>query len=325
MSLTNFDTAGATSLHTTVEDLAQWDANFDHSRIGGSDFLEQMLHRDKLNNGDLQDYASGLAIGTYKGLATVGHGGADAGYRSNIVRFPDQHLGISVLCNFADANPGALTNQVADILLAKDFKTPATPAPAKEAAASAPVAPLTTEQMAAIAGTYWYRDGDDFALIEVKDSKLQIEIDRDNFHELKPFAPDHFHIAGVPWGNDVDVHFMSAETGKPRRMEVKSGDGKPETAEAVTPFAPTAAQLAEYPGAFVSEEIDPVYRISLKDGKLTLERLKHKPDALRPTTQDVFTGDIGTVRFTRDAKGQITGFILNAGRIQNFRFTKRTT
>jgi len=64
--------------------------------------------------------------------------------------------------------------------------------------------------------------------------------------------------------------------------------------EAVTVFDPTAIDLAEYAGACVSEEIDPVYRIVLKEGKLTLPRLKHKPETLRPTVCDASTGEIGT-------------------------------
>ncbi len=92
MSLTNFDTAGATSLHTTVEDLQLWDENFYHPRVGGPELIQQMLERGKLNSGELQDYASGIVIGTYKGLPTVEHGGADAGYRSDMIRFPDQHF-----------------------------------------------------------------------------------------------------------------------------------------------------------------------------------------------------------------------------------------
>ena len=54
-----------------------------------------MLQRDKLNSGELQDYASGLAIGTYRGLPTVGHSGADAGYRSDMARFPEQHFSVA--------------------------------------------------------------------------------------------------------------------------------------------------------------------------------------------------------------------------------------
>jgi CubicO group peptidase (beta-lactamase class C family) len=322
MSLTNFDTAGATSLHTTVEDLQLWDENFYHPRVGGPAFIEQMLHRDKLNNGELQDYASGLAIGKYKGLPTVGHGGADAGYRSDITRFPDQHVGVSILCNLAGTDPSALSNQVADILLAKDFKEPAKE-PAKAAAAAPPPAPLTSEQMAAVAGLYWSKEEDDFTMVLVKDGKLQMEFGRDEFHELKPFAPDHFHVADVPWGNDIDLHFVASNAGKPRRLESSFGEDKPDVHEAVTPFVPTAAELPAYAGAFVSEEIDPIYRISVENGMLTLIRLKQKPDPLQPATRDVFTGEIGTLRFTRDANQKISGFILNAGRIQNFSFTKR--
>ncbi len=92
MSLTNFDTVGATSLHTTVEDLQLWDENFYHPRVGGQAFLQQMLERGKLNSGEQLDYAFGLVESKYKGLPTVDHGGADAGYRSDLIRFPEQHF-----------------------------------------------------------------------------------------------------------------------------------------------------------------------------------------------------------------------------------------
>jgi CubicO group peptidase (beta-lactamase class C family) len=316
MNLTNFDTTGATSLHTTVEDLQLWDENFYHPRVGGPALIQQMLLRGVLNSGEQQDYASGLSIGTYKGLPTVDHSGADAGYRSDMERFPGQHFSAAVLCNFADTNPSALVHQVADILLAKDLKT-TDPKPAK-ASAKTTIIPMTADQMAAIAGTYWMREEDDFQNILVKDGKLQLDLGDDGLHPLEQFADSHFHVAGVSWGQDIDLHFVA----KPRQIEQTFTGGKPSIYESVTPFTPTAAELSDYSGAFVSEEIDPVYRIALQEGKLTLLRLKHKPDTLHPETSDVFAGDIGTVRFTRDANHHISGFILNAGRIQNFKFDK---
>ena len=319
MNLTNFDTAGATSLHTTVEDLQLWDENFYHPRVGGPALIQQMLERGKLNSGEQQDYASGLVIGTYKGLPTVDHAGADAGYRSDMIRFPEQHFSVAVLCNFADTDPSALARQVTDIVLARDLRAPP-PAPAKETANAA----MTAEQMAAIAGMYWGREEDDFEKVQVKDGKLQMDIGRDDFHELQPFAPEHFHVANVPWGDKIDIHFIPADAGKPSRLEQIFPGGKPQSYEAVAAFDPTAAQLAAYTGAFVSQEIDPVYRISLQDGKLALLRLRHKPDTLWPTMRDAFVGEIGTLRFTRDANQQVSGFILDAGRIQNLQFTRKT-
>jgi hypothetical protein len=327
MNLTNFDTAGATSLHTTVEDLQLWDENFYHPRVGGQALIEAMLHRDKLNNGKLQDYASGLAVGTYKGLPTVDHSGGDAGYRSDMTRFPEQHFSAAVLCNFADTNPSDLVRKVADIVLAKDLK-PQPPdtakEPAKAAASAAPATiPLTGEQMAAIAGNYW--DGkDQYAKVMVKDGKLELDVNRDDWHELKQFRPAHFHVADEQWGEQIDLHFIAAEGEKPRRLEETFDGGKPELFEAVAPFHASDAELAEYAGAYVSEEIDPVYRIVVQNGSVILTRLKHSPDALRPATRDVFVGDIGKVRFTRDGSQHVSGFVLDADRIENFRFTKKT-
>lgn len=108
ISITNFDTVGATSLHTTVEDLQLWDENFYHPKVGGSEFVKQMLERGRLNNGEELDYAFGLVLGKYKGLPTVDHGGADAGYRSDLTRFPEQHFSASVLCNSAETDPSSL-------------------------------------------------------------------------------------------------------------------------------------------------------------------------------------------------------------------------
>lgn len=122
----------------------------------------------------------------------------------------------------------------------------------------------------------------------------------------------------------MDIHFVAGTATIPRHLELRQRGGKPDTFESVTPFDPTAEEMADFAGAFVNEEIDAVYRIAIQDGKLTLLRLKHKPETLHPTTQDVFVGDIGTVRFTRDGSKHISGFVLDAGRIQNFRFTRKT-
>jgi CubicO group peptidase (beta-lactamase class C family) len=323
MSLTNFDTAGATSLHTTVEDLLLWDENFYHPRVGGQAFLEQMLERGKLNSGEQLDYAFGLVVGKYKGLPTVDHGGADAGYRSDLTRFPEQHFSAAVLCNSAETSPSGLVRQVADIVLAKDLKTPESAA-AKGTVESSAV-PLTAEQMAALAGTYWNRGDDGFEKVIVKDGKLQIGgLGGEEVHPLKPAGEARFHVADVPWGDQVEIRFVHATTEKPLRLEQSFGGGKPDIFEVATAYVPASSELPEFAGAYVSDEIDPVYRIVLQEGNLSLTRLKKKPEILRPAVRDVFTGEIGTVRFTRDANQHISGFVLNAGRIQNFRFSRKT-
>lgn len=59
-----FDTYGATSLFTTVGDLAKWDENFYTAAVGGRAFVDAMLQPGEFNNGALQNYASGLVLGS---------------------------------------------------------------------------------------------------------------------------------------------------------------------------------------------------------------------------------------------------------------------
>jgi hypothetical protein len=321
LSVTNFDTVGATSLHTTVEDLERWDENFYHPQVGDQAFVEQMLERGKLNSGEQLDYAFGLVVGKYKGLPTVDHAGGDAGYRSDMTRFPEQHFSAAVLCNSAETNPTRLVRQVADILLAKDFKeSEQAPMPASPKAGEAR---LTGEQMAALTGLYWNREDDDFHKIMVKDGRLQINFGGEDSHVLKAAKDMVFRIVDASRGDEVEIRFLPATSDKPQRMQQSVGREKPKLYESVAPFNPNAEELAEYSGAYFSEEIDPVYTIVIEDGSLRLVRMKHQPETLQPTMRDVFSGDIGTLHFTRDANHHISGLTLNTDRIRNFRFSKK--
>ena len=326
LSVTNFDTVGATSLHTTVEDLARWDENFYHPTVGGQALVDQMLQRGKLNNGEELDYAFGLVHGKYKGLKTIGHGGADAGYRSDMTRLPDQHFSVAVLCNAAEASPGSLADQITDIYLEKEIQAAAPAAkPASTAPASSAEITLTEPQLTRFVGLYWNRDDDQYVKTYLKDGKLRAMAFGDNDFKLKPASETLFHLADLPFGDQVNIRFEPAAKEKTWRIVQSFGDGKPSIFEAVTAFTPTPAELAEYAGAYASEEIDPVYRITLQDGKLMLFRLKHKPVELTPNVQDVFSSSAGTLRFTRDSSRHISGFLLSSGRIVNFRFTRRSS
>jgi CubicO group peptidase (beta-lactamase class C family) len=321
LGLTNFDTAGATSLHTTVEDLALWDENFYHPRVGGPSFREQMLQRGKLNNGETLDYAFGLVVGKYKGLPTEDHGGADAGYHSDMTRFPEQHFSVAVLCNDSETSPSSLVRSVADLYLAQDLKAPEPSVPGS-AAPGAGIT-LTEQQLAGLQALYWNRDDDQFVKIYLKDAKLRVSFDLEDDYALKPVSETLFHIADTPWGDQANFHFEPAAGDKPHRLMQGFGDAKPDVFEVVPPSTPTAGELADYAGNYVSQEIEPVYRMVIQDGKLMLTRLKHKPAPLEPRTLGVFTAEIGTVRFTRDSNHRVSGFVLNSGRIRNFRFTRR--
>lgn len=314
LSVTNFDTVGATSLMTTVEDLALWDENFYKPRVGGPDLIKQMLERGKLNNGEQLDYASGLVIGTYRGLHTVDHNGGDAGYRSDMIRFPDQHFSSACLCNLATADPSDLNRKVAELYLAKQM-TPVEPA---HAAADEKPVQLTPQQLAANVGTYLNQD-DEVVRIFVKDNVLRAANgNEDQSYELIPIAPNRYRLAIAP----VDLTFDAPHDKDPAQLTIKSPDGKPDINSAVVPFTPSEADLKPYAGAYSSEEIDPLYTLTIENGKLVLHRFKASPDTLTPVTSELFTASVGSIRFTRGSKGEVNGFFLSTGRIRNLRFTK---
>jgi CubicO group peptidase (beta-lactamase class C family) len=313
LSVTNFDTAGATSLLTTVEDMAKWHANFEKPVVGGEKLIAGMLERGVLNNGQRIPYASGLSHGTYRGVSTIGHGGADAGYRSGFLRFPDQRFGVAVLCNLATANPGDLAQRVADVYLADVLKPQTTPPDP----ATQPEVPLPADQLTKLAGIYW-NEGSATALQFVVDGKRLAAIFGGSRQPLKSMGGGWFvRQSGGPQQVTFD---LTDGGGKRLRMGSPSAPG--DALERVEPWTPTPAQLEAIAGVYRSDEIDIPYRLTLKDGALRIERLKAAPARLEPLTNDIFRAPFGMVRVTRTADGAVTGLIIEAGRVRGLTFWK---
>jgi CubicO group peptidase (beta-lactamase class C family) len=107
VSLPNFDTYGATSLFSTVGDLLRWQANLVRPTVGDSALFREMTALPTLANGDTSGYGLGLVTERHRGAAVVGHGGADAGYRTWLGRFPEHGLDVAVLCNASSSSSRA--------------------------------------------------------------------------------------------------------------------------------------------------------------------------------------------------------------------------
>lgn len=310
LSVTNFDTAGATSLLTTVEDLLRWHMNFDGRTIGGDALQAALLERGVLNAGTTIDYAFGVSHGRYRGVATVGHGGSDAGYRAEFLRFPEHRLGVATLCNISTANPGALGRRVADVFLPANLPPAATEAPAD----NSPEVPLSEAVLKGYAGLYW--------------NTADFQGRRTVFEEGRLHAAEgRVRIPLKSLGGGVFV----MTTGPRTRLAFENGDGgelrvrignDPRPFIRTAPFTPTPEQLSEFAGVYRSDEIDVVFRVAVRDGTLRVERTKIRPWTLEPIVQDVFRGGSGVFQFTRDGGGRLSGFLYQGGRIKNVKFWK---
>ena len=150
----NNDIVGQGGVMTTIEDLQKWDENFYTGKVGGPPFLARQLTRGKLADGKTLAYAFGLEIGEYRGRPMVEHTGSTGGYRTDITRFPAEHVSIVTLCNMTTADAGGLAHRVADVVLASRFTKPVpenTRAEARQASASIDVPPA---DVADLAGRY---------------------------------------------------------------------------------------------------------------------------------------------------------------------------
>ena len=109
--------AGDGQVHTSVRDLTLWDANFYAPRVGDRAVMDAMQHSGVLHDGHAVGYGGGLFLSSRSRLATVSHGGGWAGYRSELLRFPERQLSVIVLSNRDDVDACALAQNVAQIEL----------------------------------------------------------------------------------------------------------------------------------------------------------------------------------------------------------------
>lgn len=312
ISIPVFDNAGATSLFTTVEDLAKWNANLTTHRVGGDAGWAMMQERFVLTGGDTIPYALGLVHGRYRGLVTIGHGGADAGYRSVFTRFVEPRLAISVLCNTPTApDPSLLADSVADVVLADRLQ----PVPPRRATKAAP-APAA--DLAALPGAYWAPETEALLRIEARGDSL-VALRGPQPTALVPLGPGHYRR-----GTDsVTLTFSGA--GAARRI-VERAEGRRGTVtwevQQAWAHAPTVAELQPFAGRYYGEEVDNTYTISVQRDSLHL-RWRKSPDlTLRPVFADAFALGGTVLRFQRDAAGKVTGFRLSGGRVRHLRFVK---
>ena len=314
LSVTNFDTAGATSLLTTVDDMAKWHANFDKRTVGGARLIEGLLERGVLNDGSRIPYAFGISHGTYRGLPTVGHGGSDAGYRSAFLRFPEQRFGVASLCNIASATPTRLVQRVADVYLADRLA----PQPADDAADSTPEVTLPAEQLQRYAGLYWNDTEASSRRFEFADGRLHA-LAGSQRSPLKSVGEGRFVKTTGP---RTSLAFEAGSNGDAVRLRVGASTGPGNVFLRAEPFTPSEKDLEAFAGTYRSDEIEALFRFVLRDGTLRLERLKSRSAALTPVVRDTFTTQAGTIRFVRNAAGAVTGFELDAGRVRHVKFWK---
>ena len=312
---------GAGAVHTSVEDFGRWLNNYDSATVGGRDIIETMTTPTKLNNGlpatsgPNQAYAIGLSVGTMRGLRVVSHGGSWAGYRGHFLRFPDQHFAVSTFCNLTTSGPDSLARKVAGIYLA-DRMQPDSATMWTVALAGAPRVDVPAGDLRAFAGVWR-------------------NVDRGEVRRLRLVGDTLFTVGGfggertrlVPLGNNR----FRAESGTELRFETNGSAASKmivtTTADAVTfthadSVTLSPAQLAEYAGSYRSDEIETTQVWKIEKGQLVVYANERRLGVLEPSYKDGFTRGGSVIDVQRDAKGRITGYLVESGRVRHLRFAR---
>ncbi|NLR74365.1 serine hydrolase domain-containing protein [Leeia aquatica] len=309
----SFSTVGPTNLLTTIDDLALWSRNFDDARVGGKALIVQMQTSATLNDGNATDYGGGLELDAYRGVRKIGHSGSDAGFRSNIARFPEQKLSIIVLGNGADVQAARLGQRIADIVLEGQLKP--LPQPVPDYSGSTRVA-LDPARLDALQGSYRLENGS--AII---------------------FRKENGHLVGWTVGDDPmpfypksEREFFSKLVNASFRFDppnaagvVESGTWLRNTRSVRGKRMATVPEqeLSRLAGEYYSKELQVLYTVRIQDGQPLLRHPRGEV-ALVPLEGDRLVGPwpFGMVQFACTPGKGCSGFTINEDRASNVQFNK---
>ena len=313
----SYSTVGPSNLFTTADDLVLWQNNFDDGRVGGKQLLDQMQTSAKLNDGTDTGYGDGLFAGSYRGLKTIDHDGADAGFRSYLLRFPDQHLSIVIVANGADIQVTRLGGRIADIYL--DGKLDAQPAPVPDYSNLAEV-PIDPARLDALVGTYALENGSAIT-----------------------FAKEHGHLVGWTAGDGQTPFYAAGEreffaklVNAQFTFDPPGADGvihggtwrrnaRVKLATRIAPAKLSDGESKALEGEYYSDELHVLYSVTAKDGGVVLS-YSRGDIALAPFGKDDFVGPwpFGLVHFQCTPAHGCTGFTATEDRARDVQFNKVT-
>jgi CubicO group peptidase (beta-lactamase class C family) len=309
-----FSFAGPTGVVSTVRDLALWDANFYAPKVGTSALLDQMRTPGRLADGTSFGYGMGLFIGSHKGHRMISHAGSDPGYKADLLRFPDDSLSVTVLCNAFDIPPTPLALQVADLYLPYLAPAATRPDSAITARDTAPPPPIQI-----LAGLYWHSVSGSTYRFFFENDQLVLDGGGEGKFPLAPVGPGAYRLTAAP--RRYILRFRREAGGLVMDEDI---EGSPVRRFVRAPDAPARpAPLQPLTGAYHSPELEVTWNIVLAEGRLVLKRHRMAADSLTLLFGDVFQSRHGfMLEFTRARRGAPASLTVSTERIRRLRFTR---
>ncbi|HTS34622.1 MAG TPA: serine hydrolase domain-containing protein [Candidatus Solibacter sp.] len=298
---TLYDIVGGGGLMSSVNDLILWDRNFYSNKLGKGKLVRELETPGMLNNGHRINYGLGLWLGEYRGLRTVEHSGGTFGYRTELLRFPEQRFSVITLCNVENADVEGLARKVSDLYLEEQLKS----------GASETLPSGTLLESASFAGAY-----------------LDLRT-----HMIYTFTSVNGNLTA--WGatlRRLGANKFSDLVGNPIVFQTVDGAMTATlTLQGEIYFSGTRvpaiylaeADLKRFAGDYRSDELEATYSLSVMNGALKLRTSDRPPVDLSPVAPNEFqAGDLGTFVFQSGANRQVSGWTLFSQPARGITFRK---
>lgn len=304
------DIVGNTGIRTSIEDLCKWVINFEKMKIGNKELFDKLAQTAVLKNGDTLSYAFGQRVSNYKGKRVISHGGADAGYRSQVLRFPDEELSIIVLANDGSLNADEKAYAIADIYL--DNKRTVDGKSIQKPSITA-----AKETLKRYEGKFELQPG--FVMeFNQREGQLYITATGQGTLPLETVNDKQFLIRRI----SALITFTENEDGSFDKLTFDH-NGQKSIGKRIQ-YHMDIPSLEKYTGIYYSPELRTSYEFTIENGILVAKHQRQETTKLSPLDTRNFSGNtwfFGTLEF--DIKDEvINGFRVSSDRVQNLWFKK---
>jgi hypothetical protein len=163
----------------------------------------------------------------------------------------------------------------------------------------------------------------------------RVNVSDEAFYPMTPAGDGRFFEVGRT-GNVGLFNFRPLASGGPLGLEMSWNEGPIEVSERVTDSAvwrPSAVVVAEYAGAWFSQDLDAGWQLEARGARLVLRRRGQMDLTLRPVARDRFLrgfgpeGDVSVrLQFHRDSAGRLSELTLSTppgeNSVRNLRFAR---
>jgi CubicO group peptidase (beta-lactamase class C family) len=310
----NLSAFGSSSLMSSTADMAKWLTNFKSKILGNNVAFNKITQKGNLNNGKTIDYGYGLYITEIKGKKAYYHDGAWGGYRSGIVYFPEESVGVVFLSNNGTLNPQKILNDIVGILFGDktEKKTKESVSTEQE---------INNEFFALCAGKYqqvddkncyltFFKAGNEYYL-NMYNKNYKLYAKSDSVYFVKEAKAEFvFHLRN----GKVNSHALE-QNGKSYLALRVDEDKKEEN-----------INYDKLIGNFYSRELDVCYEIIYKNKQLIIHSAVFQEDIILEHSKDLTfksnSGLIQSISFLEET-GEITSLAINNPRAKNIIFEKR--